>query len=185
MENREALLFALQELRKDDTRKQQRGLHFIIASVFLWAGILVIHASSLPISTKNLYTFFSSASLVPIAYLISKLIGVYFQNKDNPLSRLGILFALNQMLYILIAMWVYAAIPEKMLMVYAMIFGAHLLPYGWLYQCKIYYVLSVFIPIAVLVVGIYCSSVVVAALMLLVEIVFCICLIIENKGGKL
>ena len=45
------------------------------------------------------------------------------------------------------------AVPEKMLMVYAMIFGAHLLPYGWLYQSKTYYVLSVLIPILVLFVG--------------------------------
>ena len=53
-----------------------------------------------------------------------------FQNKENPLSGLGLLISLNQMLYILIAMWVYAVMPEKMLMVYAIIFGAHLLPYG-------------------------------------------------------
>lgn len=183
MKNKEILLSALQELRNDDARKQQRGLHFIIASVFLWAGILIIHASSLPILTKNLYTFFCSAPLIPIAYLISKLIGVHFQNKDNPLSGLGIIFTLNQMLYILIAMWVYAAVPEKMLMVYAMIFGAHLLPYGWLYQSKTYYVFSIFVPIVVLMVGINCSAAVVAALMFVVEMVFCICLMIENKGS--
>lgn len=60
------------------------------------------------------------------------------------------LVSLNQMLYLLIALWIYAAVPEKMLMVYAMIFGAHLLPYGWLYQSKSYYLFSLVIPITVL-----------------------------------
>lgn len=181
MKNKEQLLLALQELKADNRKKQKRGLHFIIASVVVWVAILIINISSLPILTKNLYTFFCSAPLVPLAYLISKLIRVDFQNKDNPLSGLGVLFAVNQILYILIAMWVFAAVPDKMLMVYAMIFGAHLLPYGWLFQSKIYYVLSVIVPIAVLIIGLYCSAAIVAAFMLITEVVFCCCLIIENR----
>lgn len=85
------------------------------------------------------------------------------------------------MLYILIAMWVYAAVPEKMLMVYAMIFGAHLLPYGWLYKSKVYYIFSIVIPIIVLLVGLYCPVVFVAVLMLITEIVFSVYLVIEYK----
>ncbi len=185
MENREKLVFALQELKIDNTKKSKRGLSFIIASVIIWVAVLCVHLSTLPILSKNLLTFCCSTPLVPMAYFISKLIGVDFQNKDNPLTKLGILFAVNQMLYILIAMWVYAAVPEKMLMVYAMIFGAHLLPYGWLYQSNTYYVLSVLVPILVLVVGCNCPTVTIAILMLFIEIIFCICLIIENKTGKL
>ena len=75
---------------------------------------------------------------MPLAYFVSKLIKVDFQNKGNPLTNLGILFSVNQILYLLIAMWVYGTVPEKMLMVIAMIFGAHLLPYGWLYKSKVY-----------------------------------------------
>lgn len=185
MENRENLIFALQELKIDNTKKSKRGLPFIIASVIIWVAVLCVHLSTLPILSKNLLTFCCSTPLVPMAYLISKLIGVDFQNKNNPLTKLGILFAVNQMIYILIAMWVYAAVPQKMLMVYAMIFGAHLLPYGWLYQSKTYYVLSVLIPILVLFVGCNYSTVTIAILMLFIEIIFCICLIIENRTSKL
>lgn len=181
MENKNEMIMALQELRADNMKKQKKGMHFIFASVVIWAAVLVIHMSSLPIMTKNLYTFCCSAPLVPLAYLVSRLIGVDFQNKGNPFSSLGLLFSLNQMLYILIAMWVYAAVPEKMLMVYAMIFGAHLLPYGWLYQSKVYYVLSVLIPILVLVVGVNAPASVLAGLMLIIEILFSICLIIEYR----
>lgn len=130
MKNKETLLLSLQELRTDVTQKQKRGLHFIMASVLIWIAISIIHISPLPILTKNLFTFFCSAPLVPLAYLFSKLLKIDFQTKENPLSGLGLLFTLNQVLYILIVMWVYAAVPQKMLMVYAMVFGAHLLPYG-------------------------------------------------------
>lgn len=189
MENKEKWFDVVQELRLDSAQKQKNGLHFIITSVFIWAAILWIHSTKMPILTKNLYTFCYSAPLCPLAFLISKIIKVDFQNKENPLTNLGILFSVNQMLYILIAMWVYASVPDKMVMVYAMIFGAHLLPYGWLYQSKAYYVFSVVIPIVVLVVGINYPAGVIAGVMLCIEILLCICLCMEvmtkNKENAL
>lgn len=185
MENKEKLLRSLQELKIDNAIKSKRGLPFIIASVIIWFAVLCVHLSPLPILTKNMLTFCCSAPLVPMAYFISKLIHVDFQNKGNPLTKLGVLFAINQMIYILIAMWVYAAVPEKMLMIYAMIFGAHLLPYGWLYQSKTYYILSVLIPILVLVIGCNYPPVTIATLMLVIEIIFCTCLVIEDKRTQL
>ena len=119
---------------------------------------------------------------MPLAYMISKLIKVDFTNKGNPLTNLGVLFSLNQILYLLIAMWVYPTVPEKMVMVLAMIFGAHLLPYGWLYQSKSYLVLSVLIPVLVLIVGINFPTYIVAGLMVAFEIVFSMLLIGEVKG---
>lgn len=181
MKNNAQLAAALQELRTDNSNKSKRGIHFILASVFIWLAVGIVHLSPLSILTKNMLTFCCSAPLVPMAYLFSKLLGVDFQNKGNPLTTLGILFALNQMLYILIAMWVYAAVPDKMVMVYAMIFGAHLLPYGWLYQSKTYYVLSIIIPIGVLIIGCNYPAVWIAAIMFFVEIIFCICLTLENR----
>ena len=124
----------LEELRLDCAIKQKRGLHFILASIVIWSAVLIIHLASLPILTKNLFTFCCTAPLMLLAFFISKIIKVDFQNKENPLTNLGIIFSVNQMLYLLIAMWIYPTVPEKMLMVIAMIFGAHLLPYGWLYR---------------------------------------------------
>ncbi len=181
MKNKERWFEVVQELRIDSARKQKNGLHFIISSVFIWAAILMIHRTKMPILSKNFYTFCCSVPLFPLALLISKIIKIDFQNKENPLTNLGILFSVNQMLYILIAMWIYASVPEKMVMVYAMIFGAHLLPYGWLYQSRVYYVFSVFIPIVVLVVGINYSAGLIATLMFLIEIILCICLALSYK----
>ena len=184
MGNKSNWTLVLEELRTDAIIKSKKGLHFIIASVFIWAAILAIHLLPLPILTKNMFTFCCSAPLVPLAYGISKLIGVDFQNRENPLTKLGILFALNQMLYILIVMWVYAAEPEKMLMVYAMVFGAHLLPFGWLYRSKAYYVLSIVIPFGVLILGLYFVPAVIAGVMLVTEVGFCCLLWREVKKAE-
>lgn len=180
MKNRTESLTVLEMLKTDNIRKQKRGLHFILASVVIWAAVTAVYASALPISTKNLLTFCCSAPLVPLAFALSKMLHIDFQNKENPMSLLGLVFTMNQLLYILIAMWIFAAVPEKMLMVYAMIFGAHLLPYGWLYRSKSYYVLSVLIPPVVLAIGLLFPPVVVSVFMTVTEIIFSVCLVIEN-----
>jgi hypothetical protein len=172
---------SLEEMLLDCAVKQKKGLHFILASVIIWCAVLVVHLTSFPILTKNLLTFCFTAPLMPLAYMISKIIKADFTNKGNPLTNLGVIFSLNQMLYLLIAMWVYPTVPEKMVMVLAMIFGAHLLPYGWLYKSKSYMVLSVIIPIVVLIVGINFPAYFVAGLMILFEVIFSISLIGEVK----
>jgi hypothetical protein len=171
----------LDEMRLDSAIKQKKGIHFILASVIIWIAVLVIHLSALQILTKNLLTFCFTAPLMPLAFMISKIIKVDFTNKDNPLTNLGILFSANQILYLLVAMWIYNAVPEKMVMVLAMIFGAHLLPYGWLYKSKSYIVLSIVIPIAALIVGINFPPYFVAGLMIAVEIIFSLLLSYEVK----
>ena len=94
---------------------KKRGLHIILASIIIWLTIAIIHISSMPILTKNLLTFVCAAVLLPLSYFVSKLINVDFQNKSNSLTELGILFSVNQALYLLIAMWIYPTIPEKYL----------------------------------------------------------------------
>lgn len=171
----------LEEMRLDCSIKQKKGLHFILASIIIWSAVTGIHFTSLPILTKNLLTFCFTAPLMPLAYMISRMIKVDFTNKGNPLTNLGLLFSLNQMLYLLIAMWVYPTVPEKMVMILAMIFGAHLLPYGWLYRSKSYMVMSVIIPIIVLIIGINLPSYMVAGIMVLIEILFSMLLVFEVK----
>ena len=128
------MMKAINELRLDCALNQKRGLHIILASIIIWLTISIIHFSPISILTKNLFTFVCATVLLPLSYLVSnlvsKLINVDFQNKDNPLTELGILFSVNQALYLLIAMWIYPTIPEKTLMILAIIFGAHLLPYS-------------------------------------------------------
>lgn len=172
---------SLNELRNDCAKAQKKGLHFILASVLIWCAILVIQLMELPVLTKNLLTFCCTAPLLPLAFLISKIIGVDFQNKANPLTSLGLLFSVNQIPYLLIAMWVYPTVPEKMLMVLTIIFGAHLMPYSWLYLSRAYMAFSIAIPVAALIVGLHFPPFVLAAMMVVFEIAFSTLLMLENK----
>ena len=171
----------IDELRLDCALKQKRGLHIILASIIIWLVIAIIHFSYMQILTKNLFTFICAAVLLPLSYLVSKLINVDFQNKSNPLTELGILFSVNQALYLLIAMWIYPTIPEKMLMILAIIFGAHLLPYSWLYKSRVYLVLSILIPFLALIVGLNFEPAILALTMMGTEIVFSLALVWEIR----
>lgn len=171
----------LEELRTDCAIKQKKGIHFISASVLIWCFVLVIQLLDVPVLTKNLLTFCCTAPLLPLAFLISRIFKIQFRDKTNPLNDLGVLFSVNQMLYLLIAMWVYPTVPDKMLMVIAMIFGAHLLPYAWLYQSRIYLVMSVAIPIAALIIGCNFQNYILALMMIFFEITFTILLAAENR----
>lgn len=171
----------LNELIKDCARRQKKGLHFILTSILIWAMICAVHLTDMPIDTKNLITFCCSAVLFPMAWMLSKVLKIDFEGKGNPLTKAGILFSINQMLYILIVMWVYAAVPEKMVMVYAMVFGAHLMPFSWLYDSRSYMVFSIVVPILSLIVGLIYPPTVLAALMIVIEAVFSVCLFQECK----
>ena len=78
-------------------------------------------------------------------------------------------------------MWVMAAVPEKMLMVYAMIFGAHLMPFSWLYKSKIYMAMSIIIPIACLLLGLFFPPNILAGFMVGAEVAFSLVLYLECK----
>lgn len=86
----------LEELHKDCSRRQKKGLHFILASVAIWGMILAVHLTPLSIETKNLVTFCCSAILFPLAWGLAKVLQIDFEGKGNPLTKAGILFSINQ-----------------------------------------------------------------------------------------
>lgn len=178
-------------VRSDLARRTKRGLHFIVASIVLWTGILVVWLWPVDsVLTRNLLTFFCTAPLMPLAFLISRALKAEFSATDNALNNLGILFSINQFLYILIAMWAYAAAPTNMVMILAIIFGAHLLPFSWLYQSRAYLIMSIIIPLTMLIVGhnlpeerVY----ILAGMMICLEAIFAVWLGIEigkESGGE-
>ena len=174
----------LQQTKKACARGQKRGLHFILASVIIWALVAGVHFSGLPIETKDLLTFCCTCPLMPLAWLLSKPLGITFSDKQNPLSSLGIVLSVAQIPYLLIVMWVMSAMPDKMVMTLAMVFGAHLLPFGWLYDSMVYYIMSGLVTIGTLVLGLMFPPQVLALCMMAVEIIFCLLLHLENKNLK-
>lgn len=171
----------INELRSRFVTTQKRGLHFIIPSVIIWSAILVLQFAIPDISARNIAVFCSSAMLLPLSFMTSKILGITFSDKENPLSKPGFLFTMNQMLYITIVMWACSAAPDAMVMLYAIVFAAHLLPFGWLYRSKAYTVISVAGTVAALFSGIFCGAAIVAAVMTVLESCLALWLIIENQ----
>lgn len=176
----------IDQMRTDLAKRNLKGLHFILASIAIWTGILVVWYIPLGtnIYTRNLFTFICTAPLMPLAFVFSKILKAEFSAQDNPLNNLGILFSINQFLYILIAMWAYTASPTNMVMILAMIFGAHLLPFAWLYQSRAYLIMSILIPLISLVMGYNLPEgrvFILAATMIAIELVFVTWLTIENR----
>ena len=143
-----------------------------MASVVVWIFITVIATLNIDINLKNLLVFCCSIPMLPLAWLIGKKMKVDIFSNKNPLGKLGFLFTLNQFLYLLIVMWVFTAVPNKMIMVYGMVFGAHLLPYSWLYRSKSYQFFAIMIPFVTLILGNFFSGFVVAVVLTISEIVF-------------
>ena len=172
---------AIQSMRQDSAAKNKRGIAFIGASIVIWLGILIIQRMELPVNTRNLYSFFMTSLLMPLAAMITRILGIRMQNAENPLNRLGFLFTVNQMIYIMIAGWVYSVMPERMIMVLAMVFGGHLLPFAWLYISQAYAVSAIVVSLGALIIGCCFPSWVVAAGMLIYEGFFTLWLFLENR----
>jgi len=71
--------------------------------------------------------------------------------------------------------------PEKMIMTYAIVVGAHFLTYYWIYFSPTYFYAAIIIPIASLLLGMYFSQVVVCLAFVLFDILICVLLCLENK----
>ena len=76
------------------------------------------------------------------------------------------------------------AVPDKMIMVYAMVVGANFLTYYWVYFSPTYFYASIIIPIVSLILGMYCSQAIVCLAFVVFDILICVLLCLENKQAK-
>lgn len=162
----------LNELKKDAQITMKKGLPFTLTSIVIWSLILLVRLLNGDIRTINLYTLVCCCLLMPLAILFSKVVKAdIFKKMVNPLNKLALLNTMNQFLYLLIVMWAFSRSPEAMLLVYAMVFGAHLLPFGWVYDSKAYTVISIVETVGALVINQFCGDIATAAFMIVGEII--------------
>ena len=170
------------ELKREAMILQKKGLSFMMASVVIWAAVTIVRSLPVDIMTKNLYTFYCPGLLIPCVIIFSLMIGAKpFSNRSNPFNKLGLLNTINQMLYLLIVMWAFSQKPDAMLMLFAMVFGAHLLPFSWLYESKTYLVMSLVTTIGSMLISIFLPEVYVGIFMIVCQIVMSALLLIECK----
>ena len=175
----------LNELRKDAALIQKRGLPFMMASVVLWTAIMVSRIFMTDIMEMNFLTFCTSAMLMPLASLFGKLLGAdIYRRTTNPINKLGFLCNINQFLYLPIAMWAYSAHPDSMLLIYAIIFAAHLLPFSWVYDSKIYFTAAFVESIGVILIGYRYGYPAAMAFLVIMQIIVCIRLFMQVKEDE-
>ena len=164
---------------------QKKGAPFMMASVVIWTLVTIVRMIPADIMTKNLYTFYCPGLLLPCVFLFSKLTGAHvFKNRNNPFNKLGFLNTANQMLYLLIVMWAFNQKPDAMLMLFAMVFGAHLLPFSWLYDSKTYLVMSLVTTFGSMLISIFAGEVFIGPFMIVCQTVMSVLLLIECRGQK-
>ncbi len=170
------------ELKTEAMILQKKGLPFMMASVVIWTAVTIVRTLPVDVMTKNLYTFYCPGLLIPCVVIFSLMIGARpFSKRQNPFNKLGLLNTMNQMLYLLIVMWAFNQKPEAMLMLFAMVFGAHLLPFAWLYESKTYLVMSLVTTIGSMLISIFAPELYVGIFMIVCQIVMSVLLLIECK----
>ena len=175
----------INELRRENQKIQKNGAPFMLASVILWSMIAVIRILPVTLYAQNLFTFCCSMLLIPLALIFSKIIGAdIFKKTDNPVNKLGFLCTMNQVLYLLIVMWAFSKNPEVMIMLFAMVFGAHLLPYSWVYSSKTYLVMSIVLTLGSLIIGSVFGAFIMCLFVVACQIITSTLLLIECKKNE-
>ena len=169
-------------LKTEASILQKKGVPFMLASVVIWTAVTIVRTIPADIMTKNLYTFYCTGFLIPGTLIFSKITGAkIFSARENPFNKLGFLNTMNQMLYLLIVMWAFSQKPDAMLMLFAMVFGAHLLPFSWLYESRTYLVTSIVTTLGSLIISVFLPEVYVGIFMIICQTVMSSLLLIECR----
>ena len=134
-------------LRLDLTLKAKNGLNFIVAAAIVWLAISFVWTLPYNITTRAVITFYAGALMLPLAWLLSKLMDTSWNMPDNPLQPLGLWLNFAQLGYFPILVFVFLKAPEQFLMVYVVITGAHFLPYTWFYNTNAFAVIAAVVSI--------------------------------------
>ena len=106
----------------------------------------MVYRQALDVQIKNAILLMLTGLLFPLAIGFSLLIRADWKLQGHPLRGLGFILNLAQFIYFPLVFWTLIDDPDKMLMVFAVITGAHFFPYGWFYQARGYYVITDHVP---------------------------------------
>ena len=175
----------LNVLKQEAQKLQGKGLPYMMASVVIWSLICLLNCMNLSVIWVNQFTFMTTCLLLPLAWIFSKLIGAdIFRKTSNPISKLAFLCTMNQNLYLLIVMWACSKAPEAMIMLFAIVFGAHLLPFSWAYDNKAYVVIPIMETIGALGLGCIFGNRIMTAFMIIMQLVLCIILYVDVRKAN-
>ena len=118
--------------------KARNGIDFTLSATIIWG--LVAYIWTLPISSynKSVLVFMVSSLLLPTALGLSKILKTQWKIEENPLQPLELWLNFAQLFYFPFLIFTLVKMPDYFIMTYAIITGAHLFPYAWLYKTKWY-----------------------------------------------
>ena len=128
----------LDKLRNQLSAESKNGIDFTIAATIIWAAIAFIWTLKTDSYNKSILVFIAGGPLLPLAFMLSKILKTNWKVQDNPLQPLGLWLNFAQLFYFPFLIFILIKQPDYFLMTYAIITGAHFFPYSWFYRTKWY-----------------------------------------------
>lgn len=125
----------------------QRGIGMPVAGMLFWLAVAWL-TRHFRVEQAVLYSFFLTGIVFPIGFLITRLAGGDLFAKSPGLTPLGALLAALQFFYWPIIILVFNLAPAWTPWTMAVLFGAHFLPYAWLYRSRAYAFLTISVAIS-------------------------------------
>lgn len=132
----------LEKLKLELSIKAKNGVDFIISASVIWFVIDFIWTLSYSSYDKSVLTFIVGGMMLPLAFILSKVLKTNWKVKDNPLQPLGLWLNFAQLFYFPFLVFILIKNPDFFVMTYAIITVAHLFPYAWYYNEKIYAIVA-------------------------------------------
>lgn len=143
-------------LRDQYSVETKKGLGFIISATIFW--MLMILVGFFENNTLRIICYFAGGAIIfPLGLLFSKLLNA-LEYTDNSLGVLGVILNIIQILFFPLVWGAIFYKIEALPWFLAVISGAHLLPYAWLYRSKTYIFSSIVIAIGSAIIGIRFDS---------------------------
>lgn len=139
-------------LREKYSLETKKGIGYILAAIIFWAAMIPVGIFESNILRIICY-FVGGTFIFPLGLLMSKLMKALGYT-DKTLGALGGILNIAQFLYYPLVWGAIFYKIEAFPWFLAVISGAHLLPYGWLYRSKAYVFSSIAITISSTVIGI-------------------------------
>jgi hypothetical protein len=148
----------LAQMKRELSVKSKNGIAFLSAGTVVWGIITIIFLLPLSPREADLFAFYSTGLMFPLAVVLSNLLKADWKAKDNPLGSLGLYLNLAQLMYFPVLFWTIVKHPTDMVLLFAIITAAHFYPYGWLYNTRVYYLLAPIISLILFGIGLADST---------------------------
>ena len=124
----------LKQLKLELAVKAKSGLDFILSATIVWSVIAYIWTLPMETYNKSIYTFYVGVVMLPLAFLLSKVLKTTWKIKTNPLDPLGLWLNFAQLFYFPFLFFFLGENPTYFVMAYVIITGAHFFPYAWFFD---------------------------------------------------